>query len=96
MVGPSRTAIFLNVQPVLGLMFASTVLGERIGIAQVVGVACVIGGVALTTRAQREPRAGDRAGRRQGDVVPFQRGSHYRIFFTSAKILSGSGSSPFP
>jgi len=58
-VGPSRTAIFLNVQPVLGLVFASTVLGERIGITQVVGAACVIGGVALTTRARREPRAGD-------------------------------------
>src|SRR5262249_52976642 len=41
-VGPSRTAIFLNVQPLIGLMLAAAVLGERIGAAQVVGAACVI------------------------------------------------------
>ena len=56
-VGPSRTAIFLNVQPVVGLMLASTVLGERIGLAQIVGAACVIGGVALTTRERRPTEA---------------------------------------
>jgi drug/metabolite transporter (DMT)-like permease len=49
-VGPSRSAIFMNVQPLFGLLLAATLLHERIGVGQLVGAACIIGGVALTTR----------------------------------------------
>jgi drug/metabolite transporter (DMT)-like permease len=56
-VGPSRSAIFMNVQPVVGLFLAATILHERIGVGQIVGTMLVIGGVALTTREWRPSRS---------------------------------------
>jgi drug/metabolite transporter (DMT)-like permease len=50
-VGPSRAAMFMNLQPLVGLALAAVLVGEDIGGWQVAGVACVLGGVALTTRA---------------------------------------------
>lgn len=52
-VGPSRSAIFMNLQPLIGVALATALLGERIGLGQAVGGAFVLGGVALTTRAGR-------------------------------------------
>jgi drug/metabolite transporter (DMT)-like permease len=49
-VGPSRSAIFMNLQPIVGLLLAATLLGEQIGLWQVAGGLLVLGGVALTTR----------------------------------------------
>jgi drug/metabolite transporter (DMT)-like permease len=48
-VGPSRSAIFLNLQPLVGIGLAATLLGEPIGLWQILGTACVLAGVALTT-----------------------------------------------
>ncbi|MGH7278513.1 MAG: DMT family transporter, partial [Candidatus Rokuibacteriota bacterium] len=48
-VGPSRAAIFMNLQPVVGIALAATLVGEAIGIWHLLGGACVLGGVALTT-----------------------------------------------
>jgi len=50
-VGPSRAAIFMNLQPLVGLALAAVLLGEDIGGWQIAGVGCVLGGVALTARA---------------------------------------------
>jgi len=52
-VGPSRSAMFLNVQPVIGLALAGLLLHEQIGFWQIAGGACVLAGVALTTRRDR-------------------------------------------
>ena len=49
-VGPSRAAVFLNLQPVVGILLAWLMLGERIGTATLLGGAAVLMGVALTTR----------------------------------------------
>jgi drug/metabolite transporter (DMT)-like permease len=49
-VGPSRSAIFMNFQPVVGVLLAAAILGETISLAQVVGGLAVLVGVALTTR----------------------------------------------
>lgn len=49
-VGSSRAAIFMNFQPVVGVLIAAALLGETIGAAQLVGGAAVLIGVALTTR----------------------------------------------
>jgi len=67
-VGPSRAAIFMNVQPVLGLLIAASVLHEEISLSQIVGATFVISGVALTTRehggrAARSPGAEKKRGR---------------------------------
>jgi drug/metabolite transporter (DMT)-like permease len=51
-VGPSRSAIFMNVQPVVGLVLAATLLSEEVGRWPLVGAGFVLGGVALTTRGQ--------------------------------------------
>jgi drug/metabolite transporter (DMT)-like permease len=60
-VGPSRSAIFMNVQPVVGVLLATAILGERIGTWEIAGGALVLAGVALTTRERRrapQPRPG--------------------------------------
>jgi len=55
-LGPSRSAIFLNLQPVVGVLLAWLMLGERIGGLALVGGAAVLTGVALTSR--RPPTRG--------------------------------------
>lgn len=52
-VGPSRAAVFMNVQPVIGLALAGVLLREQLGLWQLAGGACVLAGVALTTRTNR-------------------------------------------
>jgi drug/metabolite transporter (DMT)-like permease len=53
-VGPSRSAMFLNLQPVVGLALAGLVLREQIGVWQLAGGACVLAGVTLTTHRDRD------------------------------------------
>jgi drug/metabolite transporter (DMT)-like permease len=52
-VGPSRAAIFMNLQPVVGVLLATLLLAEDIGPWHIIGGALVLGGVALTTRERR-------------------------------------------
>jgi drug/metabolite transporter (DMT)-like permease len=52
-VGPSRAAIFMNLQPVVGVLLAALLLAEEIGPWHIIGGALVLGGVALTTRERR-------------------------------------------
>jgi drug/metabolite transporter (DMT)-like permease len=64
-VGPSRSAMFMNLQPLVGVLLAWALLGEGIAPATVVGGLAVLTGVALTTRAtpletaEAIPRRGD-------------------------------------
>jgi drug/metabolite transporter (DMT)-like permease len=50
-VGPSLSAMFLNLQPLVGVLLAWLIVGETVGVWQVIGGALVVGGVGLTTRA---------------------------------------------
>jgi drug/metabolite transporter (DMT)-like permease len=50
-VGPSLSAVFINLQPLVGVFLAWLVVGERMGRWEAVGGAFVMGGVALTTIA---------------------------------------------
>lgn len=52
-IGPSRTAVFINLVPVFGVSLAALILGEPILASMAVGGAMVIAGVALTNRAAR-------------------------------------------
>lgn len=52
-VGASRSAIFMYLQPVFGVLLATLLLSERLEAAHLVGGALVVGGVALTTRKGR-------------------------------------------
>ena len=56
-VGPSRAAIFLNLQPVVGVILAWVMVGETIEWPEVVGGALVLLGVAFTTHAPLNPPA---------------------------------------
>jgi len=49
-VGASRAAIFMNLQPVVGVVLAWGMLGETIEPAEIVGGLAVLAGVGLTTR----------------------------------------------
>ena len=55
-VGPSRSAVFMNVTPIVGILLAAALLNEPIGPWQLAGALLVIAGVALTTRS-RAPAA---------------------------------------
>jgi drug/metabolite transporter (DMT)-like permease len=59
-VGASVSAIFINVQPLVGVVLAFLILGETIGVWQVVGGTLVVAGVVLTgsggQRSTPEPR----------------------------------------
>ena len=50
-VGPSRAAIFMNLQPVVGVVLAWALLHEAVEWPEVVGGPLVLLGVALTTQA---------------------------------------------
>jgi drug/metabolite transporter (DMT)-like permease len=64
-VGPARAAVFLNLQPVVGLILASLLVREQLGVWQLIGGAFVLAGVALTTRGQSQSDAAARARARQ-------------------------------
>ena len=49
-VGASRAGIFMNLQPVVGVVLAWVMLGETIEPAEIVGGLAVLAGVGLTTR----------------------------------------------
>jgi drug/metabolite transporter (DMT)-like permease len=49
-VGPTVTALFTNLQPLIGVGLATLVLGERLLPAQGIGAAAILLGVWLTTR----------------------------------------------
>ena len=51
-VGPSRSAIFMNLQPIVGVVLATALLAERIGIWEIAGGLLVLAGVAATTRGR--------------------------------------------
>jgi drug/metabolite transporter (DMT)-like permease len=50
-IGPSKTAIFINLVPIWAMTLGTVVLGERITLPLVLGAAMVIGGVFLTSRS---------------------------------------------
>ncbi|MBI2204848.1 MAG: DMT family transporter [Candidatus Rokubacteria bacterium] len=52
-VGPSISAIFLNLQPIVGVVLAWLILGETIGPWQIAGGMFVIAGVVLTGSGPR-------------------------------------------
>lgn len=55
-VGAGRSAVFMNLQPLVGIGLAALLLGEAVGPGHLGGAALVLAGVALTTTAGR--RAG--------------------------------------
>lgn len=56
-VGPSRSAAFMNLQPLVGVALAVGLLAEAVSGWQVAGGALVLAGVALTTRGGLTPPA---------------------------------------
>ena len=65
-MGPSQAEIFTNLQPIVGIVLAPLLLGERIGLGQVVGTLFVLGGVGLTTRPGSYAAKADGQDRRGG------------------------------
>jgi len=49
-VGPSRSVIFMNLSPLVGVLLATLLLGEALRAGHLVGGAVVLLGVFLTTR----------------------------------------------
>jgi drug/metabolite transporter (DMT)-like permease len=59
-VGPNVSGIFMHLMPVFGSLLAWLFLGERIQAFHIAGIALILGGITLTTRAGRrvEPEPG--------------------------------------
>jgi drug/metabolite transporter (DMT)-like permease len=55
LLGPTRTAMFGNLQPIFALAAARVMLGEKPSAWQLVGAAAIIGGVLLTRTAEPLP-----------------------------------------
>ena len=49
-VSPHRAAVFMNLIPIITMISSAIFLGEQITRVQILGTACVIGGVVLTTK----------------------------------------------
>jgi drug/metabolite transporter (DMT)-like permease len=49
-VGPAVTAMFINLQPLVGLLLTTGLLGERLAPAQAGGALLILAGVWLVTR----------------------------------------------
>jgi drug/metabolite transporter (DMT)-like permease len=56
-VGASRSAVFLNVTPIVGVALAALLLREPIGPWEIVGTGLVLAGVTLTTATPARPAA---------------------------------------
>jgi drug/metabolite transporter (DMT)-like permease len=56
LVGAARAAVFMNVTPIVGVALAGTVLGEAIGVWEILGTSLVLAGVALTVWKGRTGR----------------------------------------
>jgi drug/metabolite transporter (DMT)-like permease len=54
-VGASRAAVFMNVTPIVGVVMATTLLAEPVGLWEILGTLLVLGGVALTTATPPRP-----------------------------------------
>ncbi|HEY4031829.1 MAG TPA: DMT family transporter [Caulobacteraceae bacterium] len=54
LIGPARAGLFFNLVPVFGAILAVLVLGEPMGLHQILALALVLGGIAV---AERRPRA---------------------------------------
>jgi drug/metabolite transporter (DMT)-like permease len=50
LIGPARAGLFFNLVPVFGALLAVIVLGEPMGLHQVVALALVLGGIAVAER----------------------------------------------
>jgi drug/metabolite transporter (DMT)-like permease len=56
LIGPARAGLFVNLVPVFGAILAVVILGEPLGLHQVIALVLVLGGIALSER-----KAGARA-----------------------------------
>lgn len=52
-IGPNKAAVFINVIPLSGMLFAALLLDEKLVWAQLVGAGLIITGVRLTTSSDR-------------------------------------------
>ena len=49
-VGPSRAGVFVNLVPVSAIFLSALILGDRVGIKEVVGIILILTGVWLVNR----------------------------------------------
>ena len=54
LLGPVRTALLSNLEPVVATLGAIAILGERPGASQFAGIALVLGAIVLIQRADRD------------------------------------------
>jgi drug/metabolite transporter (DMT)-like permease len=54
-VGASRAAVFMNIPPIVGVVMATTLLAEPVGVWEILGTLLVLAGVALTTATPPRP-----------------------------------------
>ena len=56
-IGPARSAVFINLVPVVAITLGVLLLGERLDVSMVAGAALVVSGVWIINRAPTVPAA---------------------------------------
>ena len=57
-VGPSRAGVFVNLIPVSALLLSALILGDAIGVREVVGIALILAGVWLVGKQSARLKGG--------------------------------------
>ena len=57
MIGPARTAMFFNLEPIIAMTLAAFLLGESLTVVQYAGGALVVGALVMTSLADRRQTA---------------------------------------
>jgi drug/metabolite transporter (DMT)-like permease len=55
LIGPARAGLFFNLVPVFGALLAVLILGEPLGLHQVIALALVLGGIVVAERRTKAP-----------------------------------------
>jgi drug/metabolite transporter (DMT)-like permease len=69
-VGNSRTAALYNLQPVLAVLAAALILGERVEVSLLLGAAVIFAGIVLTRLGREAVPQGTERSREPGDHAP--------------------------
>jgi drug/metabolite transporter (DMT)-like permease len=66
-IGPVRSTVITYVNPAVAVLFGVLVLGERLGTASIAGLALILAGSWVSTRARREEPEGAGRPRPEGE-----------------------------
>ena len=56
-IGPSRASVLGNLTPVAAIALSAVILGESVGLVEIIGICLILAGVYVVNRQTAEPTA---------------------------------------